>query len=210
MTTVRTRDGFTYTLTEADFLWLGRAASGEGGDPRATIWTWLARFVGVHAWRDELRMRGLAQLVRLHSQPVNPRWMEGGDLCAPSGRGYGSDDCDPALLARRERFSALSPAAFDPDVKLALAQLRKGSLANPVPRAVDFANRVRSETFVANHPGSRIVACLGGNCHIATRESLAWPASFVALVGGASWKYVVGGFAVGALALGGWLWWRGR
>jgi hypothetical protein len=69
VTTVRTRDGFSYTLSEDDFLWLGRAASGEGGDPRATIWTWLSRFAGLEdcatTFNDRARCtRALAQSAR--------------------------------------------------------------------------------------------------------------------------------------------------
>jgi hypothetical protein len=210
VTTVRVKGGFSYTLTEDDLLWLGRAASGEGGDPRATIWTWISRFTGLRGWRDELQAQGLARLVRSHSQPVNPRWMEGGDFCMPGGRGYGGRYCEPDLLARRAFYSSLAPADFDPAVKAALAQLRKGSLRNPVPRAVDFADRPTSEAFVERNPGARILACLDGNCHIATSESLRWASSFVEIAASSSWKYALGGFAVGALTLSGWLWWRAR
>jgi hypothetical protein len=90
-------------------------------------------------------------------------------------------------------------------VESALGQLRKGTLRNPVPGAVDFADRPTSDAFVARTPGARILACLGGNCHIATADSIHWPLGFLSL--GSSWWR--GRSALrGRVGILGGCWWR--
>jgi len=193
-----------YEITAEDLLWLGRAAQGEGGDPRAVIWAMLQRF-SLPAFRHTFPT--LTSFVRAFSQPVNPRWMRGGDKCATGGSGYGTPDCAERLLDRREEMSSRDPATFSADVKAAIAALSKGSLANPVPRVVNFAVGDRAREYVAAHPGSQLVGC----CYIITPESARWPNNYVAL-GPSTWPYVVGGFVAGLAVFGtaAWFIWRHR
>lgn len=209
MTTVRTKDGFAYTLTEEDFLWIGRAAAGEGGDPRKTIWAWFSRFIGLRVWRERLRERGLAYWIQAHSQPVNPRWLADGEFCRPGGRNEGSLDCRGELLARRTRYRALHPSQFPLNVLTALAALRAGTLHNPIERATDFAVCSRVHEQIANGSTFRIVYERGTECYVSLPESRAWPSGFVFLKP-SFWPYAIGGFAIGAAALGGYLWWSSR
>jgi hypothetical protein len=188
MTKIVVGDGFTYGITDEDYLWLGRAAEGEGGDPRATIWTWIQRFAGLQNFRD--RFSTLTALVRAHSQPVNPLWAEGGAKCGPGGSHEGTDSCAPSRLVRRARITAMDPADFNSAVKAALGDLRSAQLYNPVPRAVDFAERAVAESFVARTPGSYISVCLGSNCHVITKESESWPDGWVRLTNGGGFSYL--------------------
>ena len=195
-----------YEITESDLLWLGRAAQGEGGSAAAVIWSWLQRFA-LPSYRRSFPT--LTLLVRAHSQAVNPRWMRGGDFCAADSRHAGTAPCAEALLDRRERNATRDPSAFSPEVKAAIAALRKGSLANPVPRAVDFASHELVESYIRNHPGSRAVS-VDGNWHVIYAESARWPDGYVALGPGSSWPIVLGSFAAGLAIFGGawWIWRR--
>ena len=191
-----------YEITDTDILWLGRAAQGEGDDPRAIIWAMLQRF-SLPSFRRAFPT--LTGFVRAFSQPVNPRWMRGGDKCAPTGSGYGTPDCAPELLDRRERHSAMSPTSFSPVVKAAIAALRKGALPNPVPKVVNFAARPRAQEYVATHPGSQLV----GGIYIITPESAQWPDGWVSLGPSSPWPIVIGiGISTLAVGAAGYMFWR--
>jgi hypothetical protein len=68
----------TYDPTPQDVLWLRRAVEAEG-EPRELV---AQTLVNGFLWAREAlgSKRTLADWVRAYAQPVNPRWMPGGDL----------------------------------------------------------------------------------------------------------------------------------
>lgn len=176
---LRTGDGWSYTLTEEDILWLGRATFAEGGDRAANVWTWLSRLARFRSPST------IADIVRTHAQPVNPRWARGGEFCGPGGQYVGTEHCTEARLAARDAHVRRMPDQWDDETRRVIALLRAGRLPNPVPGAIDFARRDVAEAFVARNPGTSIIRC-AGNCYVADSVSSRWPAGWVRLDAGLS------------------------
>ncbi len=205
--TIRSADGWSYRITPNDLLWLARAVQYEGGDPVATAWTYAQRLAS-------FRSSSLAELVRAHSQPINPAWDERTDpncvahpdRCRPRQRADGTWTRDP-LEVRAEAASApwdsLSVAPM-------LARWAKAEVPNPVPRATDFADAEVSSSFLRRHPDARVVKRSGnwylseGSSSAPARPSNAWPANFVSIAFGSRVATAAGVGLVGfvALALG--------
>lgn len=216
MTTIRVQDGFRYTLSEEDFLWLGRSLDGEGPNVAGYVWAYVQKWAGIPRLRREHPT--LAAFVRAYSQPVNPIWQRGGTRCPVP---VAETDCDERLLRRRAEKSSLHPSQFAPEVKAALAALRAGVLPNPVGRATDFATCERVERQM-NDPetprrlpqfgGWQIVSRFGG-CFVSTTLSRSWPDDWVTIDGTvprSSWAWGLGAFALALVVGGGWLLWRSR
>lgn len=203
---IQTKDGRVYQLTADDLLWLGRAVQFEGGDaPAATLWTYAQRWA-------LLRWRGsLASLVRAHSQPLNPRWAS---LNADKCRQY-PELCGPAQLARRRAARTIRFSQLQRPVQGLVRKWGRAEIANPVPRAVDFAARPVARSCLEAGRCSRVVLD-ARNVYLTTDKSDGWDADFVTLVGAegriagpASSASSLIWWAVGVAALGaGWWAWR--
>ena len=105
----RTHDGHTYVPDEEDLNILARALWGEEGEKAeqkamaATAWTWMNRYM-LHPGQIRHWPR-LADLIKGHSQPVNPKWRRDGAYCRPGGSKASSGDCEERLLQRREKYA---------------------------------------------------------------------------------------------------------
>lgn len=146
--TIVGKNGYRHELTWDEMLWLARMLVGEpgrGGETEwaALLWTYASRAVFK-------RSRNFTNLVRLHSQPINPRWARDGEFCRVGGthprrRGKspqnfnGMDPCSPERLDRRDRISNMSWEEIPQDRRDLLLRWARGQVPNPVPRSVDFA-----------------------------------------------------------------------
>jgi hypothetical protein len=141
---------------------------GEGGAgleaDAATLYTIAQRFLFV------FRPQGLASTytdaARLYSQPVNPRWLAGGDKCAGRTSGY----CDLEHTSRRARIQGTPWAALPAHKTAAVLAWAAGRLPNPVPGAVDFADAATSTDWLERNPGARVLL-RAGNWYMATARS---------------------------------------
>jgi len=135
-----TKDGWEYQITPDDVLWAARAARCEGGGEQgeaATLWTWTARFA-LPSYRR--RYGTLMDLVRAHSQPVNPIWQRTGSKCVQGGQYHGTAHCDEAKLSNREECARRSWSSVSPLLRQKVEKWARAELPNPVPTAVDFAS----------------------------------------------------------------------
>jgi len=200
VTTIRTADGWSYTLSADDRIWLARAAEGEGGEPGDVIWAYLQRLC-----LRSFRSWTLSAVVQGHSQAINPDWLATGSQCRPGGSSSSSEACSASWTARRAALRAKPLSQLSGDVQAAIAALDAGILPNTAERCVDFATQSVASSYVSRNPSSRILFCRG-NCFVAYPESLAWPAGFVA-IGPSSTNWLLGaGLAIIAGALGWWVW----
>ena len=115
-------------LTREDLLWLGRAYVGEHGDYNLVhfpvfVWCMLNRFFlhpGAKHWKS------FTFMLRRFSQPINPRWMRGGDLAEKHA---GSRMCTKGRLDRREKISAMSWGRLPVALRRLLVDLLRGIIA---------------------------------------------------------------------------------
>lgn len=208
---LRTADGRSYSITQNDLLWIARAAQAEGGNEAATLWTW--------AWRFMVNANGrgsLAELVRAHSQPVNPAWDSASDpkcIAHP-------ERCGAAALERRAYFSSLPWEQIRGDVRDLVLAWATAQVENPAPRATDFADEQVSRAFLARpgNAGAEVVL-RDGNWYIAEARARALPADYVTVehdgkVAGARklspWLAALAGGAAVLAAAGGLAWWSSR
>lgn len=122
--------GKQYEPTAEDRLWLLRAVQAEGA-PHAEV---AKALVNLFAYlRAQKSYKGtLADLVRAYAQPVNPRWMQGGDLyeaayakAEPSARAA-------MKLAHDRRKKASTRTVFDKHVMVAVERALSESNASDV------------------------------------------------------------------------------
>ena len=202
------RDGYRYTITADDLLWLARSVQYEGGSAEATVW--------VYAQRQALyrRSSSLASLLRAHSQPINPLWDEATDAkCLEH-----PEACTPALLARRAEARSRTWGQLRPAVRDVVLRWARAELPNPVPGAVDFARDDVSSAQLRRHPDWRLVFRDGRAWYLGYASTEGWPADFVQIhyrgrVATASrstgWLLGVGlGLGTAALVGAGWWAWR--
>jgi hypothetical protein len=169
-----------YQLTGEDVIWTARSALYEGGDVAATLWTLTQRYMGA----ARVNYPTFAEFVRAFSQPVNPKYARYGEYCTRGGRAYGTQWCSETLLARRDEAQSASwmdLIAHDPEGAQTVLDWANGLLVNPVPRAVNFADR---PTVAKNFPNARVVLARG-NLYIAEPWSEEWPRNRVAVAGAA-------------------------
>lgn len=191
---IRTAKGRSYQLTSDDLLWLGRAAQFEGGDnPAATLWTYAQRWA-LLGWRGSL-----ASLVRAHSQPLNPRWAR---LDAPGCIEY-PERCSPAALARRRIARTASFSELRRDIQGLVTKWAHAEIANPVPRAVDFADRQVAQHCLDTGRCSRVVLDVR-SVYLTTAASDRWPADYVTILS-ADGSHVAGPLPSSSR----WGWWLG-
>lgn len=161
----------SYQLTPNDVLWMARAAQCEGGDPVATMWTWVQRFM--YRTCQGTGAGSLADEIRAHSQPVNPIWQRHGSKCRPGGQYHGQPNCAESRLRTREECSTRDWDDIDPEIRAIAENFGRGQLRNTVPGAVDFAVPELVQAAVARKPGSRIVL-RSGNWYMTFPETNDW------------------------------------
>lgn len=181
--------GRSYTLTRDDLLWLGRSFTGEAGNLGrqeyiALCWCYAQRMMAFERYRTWSRGEyetKFVKLVRLHSQPVNPNWMEGGRFCIPGGRGHGQDRCSPEALARRARFSSLPWGSIRLEIRQAIIDWAEGRANNPIPKYIDFAGRSAEVSDIFIDP---LQVTPRGNKFYKQRghASLSWPENYVRIL----------------------------
>jgi len=193
------RDGYSYQITPNDLLWLARSVHKEGGDYASTIWTYFQLQAAAR------RTSSLASLVLAHSQPVNPAWRADGEFCRPGGRYAAEDNCAPRLLEQRAANAVRPWEQIPVAVRDLVVRAATARLANPVPRAINFADPTVSANFLARpaNAGSGIVR-KAGNWYLYEARSANWPVDFVRVAhGGVSSGVAAAAGGIGlALALG--------
>lgn len=129
-------------------LWAARMLVGEGykgGKGAAVLWALMVRYMNMpHRWSSFLH------LMREFSQPINDRWMPGGDLFEATKRK--KDDLSkratsPAAVRRRKWIRSLSWQDIPNEAKTIVQQFARGVL--PYPR------RFKGNLFnnFASYPG---------------------------------------------------------
>lgn len=174
---LRAKDGTSYQLTGDDVLWVARSVLYEGGSVPATLWTLTQRYMGT----ARRTYPTFAEFVQAFSQPVNPIYVRTGSRCRRGGAAYGTYWCSEVLLAKRDlaRHSSWADLeAKDPEGVEAVIAWANGELPNPVPRAVNFADRA---TVTKNFPDARVVLD-HGNLYITAPWSESWTRSHVSVV----------------------------
>lgn len=201
---IRSARGYLYLVTPEDLLWLARAVQFEGGDHTSTIWAYAQRAV-------KYGVRSLSDLVRAHSQTLNPMWDDPSDpKCITRPQ-----DCTPAQIERRRRARETPWDQLDTTVRAKVIAWARAELGNPVPRAVDFASYAL-ESYLRSHPGARLVKQVGRQWYVTEPDTTAWPVDFVtmhyggrvsgALAGGGFWRGALIGAGIGGLlGLGIWV-----
>ena len=119
-------DGWSYQLTASDLDWLSREIANEGGNDAATLWTMAQRLYMLRA-----HFSSMTSMIRAFSQPINPRWLAGGDLCAAHPTQCTVDE-------QQKRAHAQDPNTVYPRSLAFVQSWAAGQIPNPVPRAVDF------------------------------------------------------------------------
>lgn len=77
--------------------------------------------------------------LRAFSQPINPEWRRGGLHCRPGGDAFGRPSCSDHYLRSRAADARRSWSRVHPLVQQAVLDFLAGNLANPDPRAMNFA-----------------------------------------------------------------------
>ncbi len=170
MVTIRTTDGWSYTLTPLDRIVLAVSAEYEGGDDPADVWWTYVQRLAKRAFRD----RGMKALVESHSQPVNPIWRRDGSKCRPGGQYAGTPRCSPGALARRDEAAAKIRrgwSAVDPVIAERFRQWEAGLIPKRIGKADDFADQAVTTGFVNRNPGS-VVTLRAGNWFVASPSAL--------------------------------------
>jgi hypothetical protein len=189
--------GLRYQITDEDAIWATRMAVfetiGDGptgrSDALAVLWTMAQLF----AWRRTNAKKrwgssSFTDLIRAYSQPINPIWYAGGRKCASRSSG----PCAPSRTSHRRKIATTSYsdlAVKKPNVTAIARAWLQGessvslpgggtfSLANNVPRAVEFAAPRVASYFVNKYGGD--IAYKFGNHFIITDYSAAWSSNAV-------------------------------
>ena len=118
-------------IDDVTALWLARMVVGEGGrycgraKAVALIWAIINRYM---LWGGRWRYRSFVRLMRAFSQPINPRWMTGGDLAK---KYIGRSAASAQRLKRRARICALTWDAIPRRVRQAVRDAQAGTLERP-------------------------------------------------------------------------------
>lgn len=121
-------------ITETDALWLGRALMGEGGERDRVERLALAATM-LRGWMIS-GTPTFAAWLRGFSQPINPRWLRGGDLATAHaaalarGERQGQEGAtSAAAYARRERFQSMPWAAMPAALRADVLGVLNGTLS---------------------------------------------------------------------------------
>lgn len=125
-------NGRTVALGSSSIIWACRMLIGEGwknGKGEAILWSMLYRYLGMpHKWDS------WTDMIKLFSQPINPRWIPGGDLYEKyknSNKEVYKIATDEAHTKRRLRIQSMEFADFPEKVKQIVTDFALGVL--PVP-----------------------------------------------------------------------------
>lgn len=129
-------------LDDSDMvLWLCRMLVGEGGKKcsmkkaSAMLWAVTNRFL---LWPGRKHYIDIVQLIRAFSQPINPRWMKGGDLAK---RYANTVFASAARLARRNAMAKMPLHKIPNHIYGAVLQFAYGDLELPtVINTIDRRN----------------------------------------------------------------------
>lgn len=132
--------GDRYEPTAEDVLWLLRAVAHEGRPHERVARTLISGFMWAREHRTGWVARSLTDWVRAYAQPVNPRWLPGGDLYEARMQ-RARERRDHALMARfenqaRRRRAAVEQTEFPAHVVRAVAAALDSGRASP---ATDYA-----------------------------------------------------------------------
>lgn len=112
-------------------IWLARMIIGEGGSncsedkAAALVWAILNRYF-LHRARH--KWHSLIYLIRSFSQPINPRWQEGGDLAVKYAGTY---HVTPERLRRRKRISELQWGEIPWEIEDIIIKFENGTVPPP-------------------------------------------------------------------------------
>lgn len=168
-----------YRLNRSDVLWAARAAAFEG-DPAEVLWTLSQRYATA---RQHYRTFG--DFVQAFSQPVNPAWRRDGSKCRPGGPFHASVHCSEDRLQRREHASSIGWWGLwrdHPEAAATTLQWASAQLANPVPRATNFAAPSVAQGYLSDHPGATVLL-RAGNWFLIEPWSSSWGEDHVTMVG---------------------------
>lgn len=192
---IQSASGVDYRLTPTDALWVQRAAvfesAREDSNPAAVLWTLAQRFV-LQKQRGNTKYSTFAAMLRDFSQPLNPKWRAGGLYCKAGGAYHGTPSCSADKLARRQlaQTATVAELAERAPATLAIAnQWLMGRVANPVPRATDFAQEPVANNFLARNPDAEVLlkepaaGCPACNVIIVTAATVNWPVDHVWMLG---------------------------
>ncbi len=127
----------TYAPTREDMAWLYRAVEAEG-EPRELV---AQTLVNGFLWARETlgSKRTLAEWVRAYSQPVNPRWMAGGDLYESElAKASTEQEREDVREKSRRRAQHASRTTFSAGTMRAVQEALQGR-GPRIPSATDFA-----------------------------------------------------------------------
>jgi len=128
----RTQDEI-FQFDSVDQIWLCRMIVGERSqrwkfsedEAAALLWAITNRYL-LH--RGRRHWPTFVYMLRRFSQPINPRWMKGGDLA----RKYaGRDEASPARLKRRAQISALPWHRISKKIRNAVVRFCTGRILPP-------------------------------------------------------------------------------
>lgn len=157
-------------LDSEDFIWVCRMVVGERSsrihhdttEIAAMLWAMVNRYLlhpGLPKWlafakKHKIEGSSFTQMIRLFSQPINPRWSIGGDLA----RKYRNHPAgSKARLKRRARIQALQINKIPKKVREDVAKFFRGELAPPdeffsVPK-FRISNWASYRGVESSHPG---------------------------------------------------------
>ena len=128
-------------ISDDDKIWLARMCLGEGGKKcsrdkaSAMLWAVMNRW---HLWDRRKRYTDYVALARAFSQPINPRWLPGGDLAK---KWAGTRFASPARFARRLWVCHRPWDKIPETIRVAVSDFQAGELFPP--DALHRLNRAR-------------------------------------------------------------------
>lgn len=112
-------------------LWIGRMCVGEGGmkcsrdKASAMMWALMQRWM---LWDKKYRYLTYKALMLAFSQPINPRWAEGGDKANKFKK---TKFATPARLKRRKKISTMPWEKIPKRIRDAVIDFQNGKLFPP-------------------------------------------------------------------------------
>lgn len=148
-------NGRAAALDSETMLWAARMLVGEGwknGKGAAVLWCTMYRFLGMpHKWPSYLYM------IRRFSQPINERWLPGGDLyerAAKSNNAERQKAVSKERVARRRRIQNLEWSEIPEGAKQLVAKFALGDLPAPAEFAgLKYSNFASYANVEKKHPG---------------------------------------------------------
>jgi hypothetical protein len=139
-------------ITDEVALWLMRMICGEGGmicsDEKTAclIWAIINRWF---LWPGAKNYKTFIAMMRAFSQPINPRWMTGGDLAR---KYFGRDAASAQRLARRAYICGLKWTDVPWKIRHAVAVFADGLLPYPTTAAASEKPRISNWASLPSTP----------------------------------------------------------